>query len=707
MTSRGADGGPAGPRPASGSAVSGRIPPLAESYSPRPETGFSLRSLPAGQATVLVAADDVLAGGLAGVGGTGKTHLAAALAREHLDERAADLVVWVSATGRDAVAAGYAQASRDAGVADPGEGPELAAAAFLDWLARTDRSWLVVLDDLSDPAVVDGYWPRGAAGRTLVTTELQDLGELPDARVMTVGALSHREALRYLSERLQADHDQRLGAPDLAAELDLLPIALGQAAAVMAETGIDCHRYRELVAGRRSEALSSSVGRYASTVAAAWSLSVELADNLPPAGMAGRALALISMLGPHGMPGLVLTSQAARAYITGSAGTGSGAAAGGDEGWARAAVYNLARAGLVTIDAGDAARTVRAHELVLTVARQNLLAAERDRAAGAAADALVQAWSSRDVPETFGQSLRDCTTHLRQAGGALLWSPQCHPVLLRAGQSLETEGLSGPAAAYWQNLLDISERELGPGHAVTLQFRDLLGAAFEASGRLDEAIATYRDVVSDQQQAAGAHHPAAAADRANLTRAYHAAGRSGDAIDLAEQTVAECEQALGPDHPDSLSARSGLADSYLAAGRAKDAIAERQRVLAAWERLQGRDDRDTIAARVGLAGAYRSADKFKDAVKHYERALADQERVQGESHPDTIATRRELALAYMLAGRLAYSVRQYERALADCEQVLGPGHPLTRETSEDLDAAAAYAMSRVGIDLRTPRRVDN
>jgi tetratricopeptide (TPR) repeat protein len=683
--------------------VSGRIPPLAESYSPRPETGFGLRSLPPGQATVLVAADDGLTRGLRGLGGTGKTHLAAALAREHLDERAADVVVWVAATGRDALVAGYAQASRDVGVPDPGQGPEQAAAAFLDWLASTDRSWLVVLDDLSDPAAVDGYWPRGAAGRTLVTTELHDLSQLPDSRVMAVGTLSHREALRYLSERLDADHDQRLGAPDLAAELDLLPIALGQAAAVMAETGIDCHRYRELVAGRRSEPLSSSAGRYASTVAAAWSLSVELADSLEPARLAGRALALISMLGPHGIPGLVLTTQAARAYIT-----GSGAAAGADdEGWARAAVYNLARAGLVTIDAGDAARTVRAHELVLTIARQNLPAAELERAAGAAADALVQAWSSRDVPESFGQSLRDCTAELRQAGGALLWSPQCHPVLLRAGQSLETAGLAGPAAAYWQTLLDISERELGPGNAVTLQFRDYLGAAFEASGRLDEAISTYRDAVSDTENTAGAHHRAAAADRANLTRAYHAAGRSQDAIELAEQTVAECEQALGPDHPDSLSARGSLADSYLASGRVKDAIAERQRVLAAWERLEGRDHRDTIAARVGLAGAYRSADKFKDAVKHYERALADQERAAGASHPDTIAMRRELALAYMLAGRLAYSVGQYERALTDCEQVLGPGHPLTRETREDLDAAAAYAMSRVGIDLRTPRRAAN
>jgi len=698
MTSSGARGGPPGSWPKGGPAVSGRIPPLTAFSSPRPETGVGLRALPPGQVTALVAADEAAAGGLRGLGGTGKTHLAAALAREHLSEQLSDLIVWVPATGRDAVITGYAQALRDAGEHARGEGPERAAAAFVDWLARTDRPWLVVLDDLSDPSVMEGYWPRGAAGRTLITTESPDVGQLPGSRVVPVGALSHREALWYISERLGADHDQRMGAPDLVAELGLLPISLGHAGAVMAETGMDCQRYRGLVAGRRSQSAPGPAGAHASAVAATWSLSTEFADSLPPAGLAGRALALISMLGPHGIPGALLTSQAASAYIT-----GSGAMAPADETQTRAAVFNLARAGLVTIDAGDAARTVLAHSLVQAIARQHLPDAERDMAARAAADALLQVWSGPDVGEALAQSLRDAVAQLREAAGGVLWTPQCHPVLVHAGQSLEAGGLSGTAAAYWQTMLRISQRQLGPAHADTVRFRDLLGAAFEASGHLDEAITTYRHVVSDLENTLGARHPATLADRENLARAYRAAGRPRDAIDLARQTVVDCEQALGPDHPDTLAARGSLADGYLVAGRFKDAIGERQHALAAWERLQGGDDVDTITARADLAGAYRAAGKLKDAIKSYQRALADRERVQGAGQLDTITTRRELALAYMLAGRLAYSVEQYERALADCEQALGPGHALTREIREDLDSAAAYAISKVGIDLRTPK----
>ncbi|WP_199552392.1 hypothetical protein, partial [Streptomyces sp. N35] len=33
-----------------------------------------------------------------------------------------------------------------------------AAQAFLAWLAATERRWLVVLDDISDPAAADAWW---------------------------------------------------------------------------------------------------------------------------------------------------------------------------------------------------------------------------------------------------------------------------------------------------------------------------------------------------------------------------------------------------------------------------------------------------------------------------------------------------------------------------------------------------------------------
>ena len=65
------------------------------------------------------------------------------------------------------------------------------------------------------------------------------------------------------------------------------------------------------------------------------------------------------------------------------------------------------------------------------------------------------------MPTAFDQALRDCTARLRQAAGVLLWTPECHPVLLRAGQSLDTGGLTGPAITYWQSIIDIGRPSWG------------------------------------------------------------------------------------------------------------------------------------------------------------------------------------------------------------------------------------------------------
>jgi tetratricopeptide (TPR) repeat protein len=679
--------------------VSGQIPPLAGSYSARQETGVDPASLPPGRTTVLLPPDDGAARSLKGLGGTGKTHLAATVARGYLDQWAAGLVLWVTATSQDAVIGGYARAWHDLGMPAPAEGPQRAAAQFRDWLASTDQPWLVVLDDLSDAGTLEDLWPHGAAGRVLVTTNRRDAVQRQDSHVTMVGAFSPREALGYLTEWLRTEPDHRIGAPDLATELGFLPIALGQAAAVMTGAGLGCREYRALLADRKSQLTAGSADTYAAIATAAWSLSVELADQLPPTGLAGRALTLISVLGPQGIPGTLLATRAARTYLAGDQ-----EAFPPDQAQARGAVYNLARAGLVTIDAGSAARTVLAHELVQTIARQSLSAAEGDQAVRAAADALAEIWSGPARPADVEQSLRDCAAKLREVGGTALWTPQCHPVLVQAGQSLVSSGHTGPAVAYWRTMLGISERQLGPGHAQTVRFRDLLGSASGTREHTGEAIAMYQDVLTKLENTEGACHPATLAARASLARAYRAADRPQDAITLSAQTVAECDQVLGSNHPDTLAARGNLADSYLAAGRAKEAIDLRKRALAKLERVRGPDHLDTIAARASLALAYRSVKKLKDAVKHYQRALADRERVQGPRHRDTIVTRRDLAFSYHLVGKLAYSVAQYERALADCREVFGPGHALTQATQEDLDVVASHARAKLGIDLRTQAR---
>jgi tetratricopeptide (TPR) repeat protein len=727
---------PARSQPVAWPVLSGQIPPLTGSSVARQETGPSLTAgLPPGQTTVLIPRDELAGRGL---GGTGKTQLAAAMAQMHREHRMADLVVWISATGRDAVLGGYAQALRDVGVPGPGTTEE-AAAHFLHWLAETTRPWLVVLDSLREPAALDGCWPAGAAGRVLVTTELPDTAAAaPSARAVPIGPFSPREALGYLSVTLRTDPDQRIGAVDLAGDLGYVPVALGQAAAWMTETGLGCRDYRARWGERRQHPALAAAGGVVPAMAAAWSLSVELADQLPPAGCAGRALALLSVLAQCGVPGAVLTSQAACAYVTGQP-----EELGAGENEVRAAVHNLARAGLVTVDASSAARTVLIHPTVQAFTRQSMTAAEASQAARAAADGLGQIWLRHDLPAEVAQPLRNCTTALREVSGSLLWRPECHPVLIEAGRSLDSGGLAGPAVEYWQALLSTSRRVLGEEHAQTILFRDLLGTAYQASGRVDDAIGLYEASLSKREHDLGAAHPETVVARQRLAGAYLAGDQADGAIRLAERALAEAGQTAGPSHPDSLAARENLARCYLSAGRVNEAIAAfrqalggreqaqgprhlstvgtRAELAAAYleagqlkegtaaarrtledrEQLQGPDHPDTIAARTCLARAYRSANKRKDALRLFERILADSERVRGPDHPDTIAARADLAAAYEGMRKHANAIAQYERTYADARRVFGPDHAFTQAARGNLNAAASYAQSVLGIDLRS------
>jgi tetratricopeptide (TPR) repeat protein len=669
---------------------SGTVPPLADCFSARPETGFGpMSNLAAGETAVLTRPEAIDGHSLAGAGGTGKTQLAVAFAHALWQSGDADLVVWVPAASRDAIITGYARALADIGASDAGDDQDTLAGRFVAWLADTPRRWLVVLDDLTDPADLTGLWPQGAAGRVLVTTRLQAASmRAPGRKILQVGTFSRREALNYLTAKLYSDPDQRIEALDLAADLGCLPLALALAADTIAGSGRGCREYRVEFADRKQRVNLDTADGYATTTAAAWSLALDSADELPPAGLARPALALTALLSSGGVPGIVLTSQAARHYVAGP----QPASEAPSEAGVREALQNLARTGLVTIDPASTAYTVRMHHLVQATIRQVLPPAVLKQTAKAAADALVQAWPPQETSPLLAQALRACAASLHQAAAELLWDPEGHQALFRAGQSLDNGRLTGAAISYWQMMADTSSRVLGPGHAQTLLSSDSLAAAYEAAGQLDDAIAVHGQRLAERERTLGPGHPETLTVRGNLAHVCLAAGRLTDAIPLYERTLAGREWVLGPDHRETLSARSDLAAAYRAAGRLTDAITVFQRSLSDRELVLGLDHPETLAARSNLAAALHSADRLADAVPLYEYTLAERERVLGPDHPDTITSRANLAYAYRSADRLKEAIPLYKRALADRERVLGSDHPDTMSARANL--ASAYHSAR-------------
>ncbi|HLN69305.1 MAG TPA: hypothetical protein VK280_18800, partial [Streptosporangiaceae bacterium] len=433
--------------------LSGIVPPLADTFYTRTETGPDLASsLRPGETVVLVhgAESESVP---ASQGGTGKTQLAVEFTHALWNGRLIEVLVWVTATNAESVITGFAQAANTVDTSDPSEGAEAAAARFVSWLAHTRRPWALIIDDLNDLADLGDLWPGGASGRTLITTRLPaGAFEATDARVIPVPGLSRREALSYLSSRLTDHPDQRIEALDLGEDLDGLPLGLAQATAVMSARRQGCRQYRTLLAERVGHL--SAVDGVSAPVLATWSIAAECAHELPPAGLAWPTMVLAAMLDHHGVPGAVLTSPAACGYIAGRPSTANAA----DQNMVRAAINNLAQAGLVTIDPASPARTVQMHASVQTAVRAYLPPADLEQVVTAAADALLETWPDGEGhgvqggQDQFGQAqfgqaqlgqaqleqaLRDCASALRATDGGMLWKPEAHPLLFRAGLSLE------------------------------------------------------------------------------------------------------------------------------------------------------------------------------------------------------------------------------------------------------------------------------
>ena len=666
----------------------GVVPSLADGFIARPETASALGSaLAPGAVVALVPGRAAAAGTRDWQGACGKTQLAVSSAEWLWQSGRVDLLVWVTATSRAAVLSGYVEAAVAEMGADPAGDAEVTAGRFISWLAETSCPWLVVLDDLSQAADLEGLRPAGPAGRVVITTRNPAaVSDEHRARALPVGAFSPREALSYLMGRLTADPDQRLGAIDLVQDLGCEPLALAQASAVIASSVLSCRDYRDYFARRRDQMARTAGGELAAA-AVTWTFSAEQADRLSP-GAAQSLLALAALLDGNGIPTEVFGAPSTVRYLAGNA-----AGRPADRELVRGALLVLERVGLLAADRTGGPR-IRVTAVVQAAVRAATPAAMLDRTAHAAADALLEVWPEEEPGPWSAGALRSSAACLQRGAGTLLWAGRCHPLLMRSGQSLDQTHLAGTAVGYWRELATVSGRALGPDHPDTLATGHRLAYAYLAAGRASEAVSWFQWALAERARALGPDHPGTIAARLNLGRALVAAGQLDDALTVLGGVVGDYERIRGGDHPDTLGARDELAAADYTAGHFADAIRLHRRTLGDREHVQGPQHPDTIATRQKLADAYMADGRLKNAISQYKRVLADWQRALGPDHLDTIAARASLGSAYHSAGRMASALQMFEEAGAGYERELGADHPDTLACRLNL-AHAYYDVGRL------------
>ena len=670
----------------------GAVPPLADRFSTRPETGPDLAmALDRSAVIALVPRSRRVGAGSSHdwLRCSGKSQLAAFFAESQWRARSIDLLVWIDASSTASILSGYVEAARlITGTRLPGVA-ESVASSFLNWLGETERRWLVVLDDVPDIEVLNGLWPGGPAGHVVITTaNTQAMAGLGNVLVVEIGPFSRREAMSYLVGRLSSDPDQRRGAIDLIEDLDCQPLALAQATAAIASSWMTCVNYREQF-HRRLAVFNPQAGSPLPSPGVTWTLSVDHSDQLLPGGFAQACLAVAAMLDGHGVPATVFSAPAACTYIAGGSVPASQAAE-----RARMALVVLEQAGLIGIDRATEPPIVRMSPILQRAVRVAMSPNMVEQSALAAAAALLESWPDGERGTWLGQSLRASATSLRRATGGLLWTNGLHPLLLRAGQSLDDASLTGPAVEYWTQLTTTGDQIFGPGHPDSMIAVERLASAYVAAGRVAEAVAWYQRIMAEWGHAFGPDHPRTLAARVRLGRVLVTAGLYEDAIGVLTAALNDAERAYGPGHPESASIRDEVAAGYRAAGELNEAIRLYRLILGERERSLGAQHHDTMATRQLLAEAYLADGRTKEAFSQYKKAVADLQRSQGRDHPDTLRAQGALAAAYHQAGRMALALQMYEQVHSSLAQVLGSDHADTLRASLNL-GRVYYAVGRL------------
>jgi tetratricopeptide (TPR) repeat protein len=679
----------------------GEVPPVAEGFTERTDTGDGIAdALVPGAAVALVPGPSQTPVKPNWLDSCGKTQIAAMIAESLWRSQAIDMLVWVSVIDRASVLSGFVEASVAATGIQPTGTAESVAIRFAGWLGETRRPWLVVLDDLPETIDLDGLWPTGPAGRLLITGARTgipaDAGRGPRTQVVPVGLVSLREALNGLNERLSVNPAQRQGAIDLVEILGREPLALAQAAAVVASSNLTCRDYRDFFVSRQERLGTGSDGM--PSAATTWTISLERAESLLPGAPVRHMVVLLALLDGHGIPGEIFSTRAVAEYL---GGTGASASLAADARWAWDVLAVMERTCLVSIHRGAGghqgagAPTVLMNSAVQAAIRLEAPAQLQEAAAQAAAAALLDVWPTDEPQPWTAAGLRANAARLHDSATDVLWADGCHPLLLLAGRSLDEARMVGSAVEYWQDLATRCETKLPPGHLDTLVVAGQLAAAYLKAGQAEDAVQWYQRVLAERTRELAPGHPAIVAARVGLARALLMVGAAADAVTVMLRAVGECEQFRSDGHPDTLGARDELAAAYQAAGELAAARRLLARNLADRERFQGPLDPQTIATKDRLAAAALAEGRVKDAIGYYKQALSDREKLLGRLDPDTIATRANLAAAYQAAGRIPDATYLSEQCCADSEQALGPDHAVTLARMYSM-AQLYYAAGRVG-----------
>jgi tetratricopeptide (TPR) repeat protein len=645
-------------------AVWGNVPPRNPNFTGRVELLAELRKrLTEGTTAVLPEA-------LHGMGGVGKTQVVIEYVYRNSGDY--DVVWWIPSERPAQVASSMFALAGKLGLDVSETGTVVPAVKEALRVGTPYAKWLLIFDNADIPDDVRPNFPQGGPGHIVVTSRNNQWASV--AKALEVDVFRRDESQSLLTRRAPTLSPAESDA--LAEVLGDLPLAIEQAAAWLAETGMQAQEYLSLFEEKKIELMEISPPvDYQLPVAAAWNVSLDHLNRTRPAAL--RLLQLCAFLAPEPISrSLLAVSQGIRL-------SPDLATVLKDPIQLGRAIREINRYALARID--HAKNTIQMHRLVQAVliermtpeervamrhSAHQLLAAnnpqqpdDRDRWA-VYAELYPHLVASQAITDAEEDWVRDLV--IGEAKYHMLW-----------GNPTESLAISQRAYDAWRETL-------GDSAPYTLEIGRWLGFTLFSVGRYQEAaelnarlLASYQETGDELPEALLEAMQAVASDR-------RVEGQFQESVELSRDVYDRCVQLFGDDDPLTLNAAHNLAVSLRLAGLFE---AARQIDQDTWDRkvqVFGQNHEESIRAQRGVLidrrqlGDYlASRDEFVRLAETYVESL-------GERDPQTVETNRSLSVTLRKAGQHERALRVSEDALRRYEQAFGPDNPGTMSAALNL-----------------------
>ncbi|MBL7493579.1 FxSxx-COOH system tetratricopeptide repeat protein [Frankia sp. AgW1.1] len=726
--------------PPSRNVIWGNVPARNPHFTGREDLLQTLRSnLEEGSTALLPEA-------LHGLGGVGKSALAAEYIHRFGHEY--ELVWWIAAERVAQIEASLVELGRQLDI-EAGAEADAAVPAVLEALRRGQpfRRWLLVFDGAEDPRAVRDFFAEG--GHILITSRNARWNEV--TRGIVADVFRRSESIEMLRSVVGPDGRPRLSEEEagrIADTLGDLPLALEQARAWRAETGMPADEYIRLVEDNRAVHAGASFD-YEYPVQAVLRLALDqLEQNTPDALLLARLLAFLAAV------------PVRKQLLADGPGTGirpALLAALREPVELDRAIREIGRYGLARVDTET--DSLEMQRLIQTRVIDQIPAGERDAVRNVAHALLASA--DPGAPDDPRSWLRyaELYPHLLATDAADSRDPRVRETLVNEVIYLFRWGDHERSLELAMQVHETWKQTTGEEAPEMVRLAGWLGRLHHANGHYDEAARINTRTLELCTRVHGEAHPETLLAMGNRVADLVAAGDFHGCLELAEERLRRATQALGPDHPSRLvaahevGAALRLVGSYEEARRADEAtwslratvlgennidtlrtllgltidqretgdyvdapLRQRRIVERLAEAVGGRRDHiDVLTAQNQLAVALRKAGLHEEALRVARDVRTQLDRRYGRDHPRTIAA--SLALSAALSadlrntGNLVEASELAEEALGRCERTFGEAHPHTRAAAVSLalalrhrgDVSRAVEMDRLSLGVLADR----